>query len=106
MADAKYLNTTAQIAAGKNYIFSASGIKVLFAGWRKIYNNATEGEKLLPELQVKDILDLVKLRHEQHFTQPPARYSEATLIKALEERGVALRLMPLLWLLFSIAVMW
>lgn len=88
MADAKYLNTTAQIAAGKNYIFSASGIKVLFAGWRKIYNNATEGEKLLPELQVKDILGLVKLRHEQHFTQPPARYSEATLIKALEERGI------------------
>lgn len=88
MADAKYLNTTAQIKASEKYIFSASGIKVLFAGWRKIYTNSIDGEKLLPELHIKDVLDLVKLRHEQHFTQPPARYSEATLIKALEERGI------------------
>jgi len=88
MANARYNNTTARIEAASSYIFQATGIKVLFSGWRKIYISSSRDEKLLPELSKNDILDLVKLRNEQHFTEPPPRYSEATLIKALEERDI------------------
>lgn len=96
MADARYDNTMARINASGNgstslttgCIFQANGIKIIFSGWRKIYVSSSSDDKLLPELSKDDNLDLVKLRNEQHFTEPPARYSEATLIKALEELGI------------------
>jgi len=92
MAEALYNNTAANIEAKAKMsgVFRATGIEVIFDGWRKIYYNAKDqGEaKILPELDKGDALNLKELRSEQHFTEPPPRYSEASLIKALEERGI------------------
>jgi DNA topoisomerase-1 len=92
MAEAIYNNTSANIEARakNNFVFRATGIEVVFDGWRKVYyTKKDQGEaKILPELDKGDALTLEQLRHEQHFTEPPARYSEASLIKALEERGI------------------
>ena len=91
MADARYLQTNAQILAKvkQQYQFQANGIKVLFAGWRKIYRAGDDDkDRLLPELKKGDDLDFIKFNKTQKFTEPPPRYTEATLIKALEERGI------------------
>ncbi|PJE58224.1 MAG: type I DNA topoisomerase [Candidatus Portnoybacteria bacterium CG10_big_fil_rev_8_21_14_0_10_36_7] len=76
-------------AAGKNskYIFRANGSQIKFPGWLNLYAGKVE-EVILPKLSENEQLDLLKLIHEQHFTQPPARYSEATLIKVLEKEGI------------------
>ncbi|MDA1168898.1 MAG: type I DNA topoisomerase [bacterium] len=88
MADAK-LNQTAVDITAKNYIFRASGTSVIFDGFVKaLGEKAAFQETVLPDLTEQDVLDLIKLQHEQHFTQAPARYSEATLVKALEEHGI------------------
>ncbi len=72
-------------------IFTASGYSVKFDGFTALYEEKTEEDKKatqLPELKEGDNVKLKELSGNQHFTQPPARYSEATLIKALEENGV------------------
>ncbi|MFC6314941.1 type I DNA topoisomerase [Lapidilactobacillus achengensis] len=71
-------------------IYRANGSQMKFAGFTKIYQSSTEEQKenKLPDLAVGDQADLVKTDPEQHFTQPPARYTEASLVKALEENGV------------------
>ena len=73
-----------------NHVFKANGSTIKFAGYQKVYQDNAEAKKgnVLPEMQVGDEVQLAKLNPEQHFTQPPARYSEATLIKTLEENGV------------------
>ena len=73
-----------------NHVFKANGSTIKFAGYQKVYQDNAEAKKgnVLPEMQVGDEVQLAKLIPEQHFTQPPARYSEATLIKTLEEIGV------------------
>lgn len=86
MAQAIFDSTTVDIAA-KNYIFRASGQTLKFDGFLKIYPLKFE-EKELPELKEREELELIKLIPSQHFTQPPPRYSEATLIKALEKNGI------------------
>ncbi len=77
---------------GKALIFSASGYSVKFDGYTRLYEVSTdddeEGENILPEIHESDKLKLKSIDGNQHFTQPPARYSEASLIKALEETGV------------------
>ncbi len=70
-----------------SYIFSSRGQMVKYKGWIELYPEKLT-ETSLPKLAVKDEVDLVKLDKFQHFTEPPARYSEATLVKALEERGI------------------
>ncbi len=88
MAEAKLNQTTIEIAAN-NYTFRANGTSVIFDGFvRALGEKAAFQETLLPELAVQDQLTCTRLEHEQHFTQPPARYSEATLVKALEEHGI------------------
>lgn len=75
----------------KNYVFKASGSKIKFAGFMAVYTDDEENEnedKMLPMLNSGDFLKLKELKPEQHFTQPPARYTEATLIKELEEKGI------------------
>lgn len=67
--------------------FAASGSQVKFDGYLVIYNDSDKN-KILPEMEKGDIVKRVNTNPEQHFTQPPARYSEATLIKTLEENGV------------------
>ncbi|MCO5228773.1 MAG: type I DNA topoisomerase [Thermomicrobiales bacterium] len=104
MAPALLDSTRADIAAGTAveieaksapFIFRATGSIVTFQGWMAIYQTGRdEGETdeldkgALPELAEGEPLDLLKLLPEQHFTQPPPRFTEATLVKALEEQGI------------------
>ncbi|MFH1315552.1 MAG: type I DNA topoisomerase [Candidatus Uhrbacteria bacterium] len=69
------------------YTFRASGSVIKFAGFLKIYQEKQK-ESLLPDLNQDDILDLIKLEPKQHFTEPPARYTDASLVKALEEHEI------------------
>lgn len=69
------------------YLFRANGSTIKFDGFLKVYQTKTK-EALLPVLNKDDLLKLIKLISEQHFTQPPARYTEASLVKALEEYGI------------------
>ena len=79
------------ITAG-NYLFKASGYSVRFDGYTALYEegNDDNGEDgvALPDMKIGDILKLKSLIPNQHFTQPPARYTEPTLIKALDENGI------------------
>ncbi|MBD3238384.1 MAG: type I DNA topoisomerase [Candidatus Moranbacteria bacterium] len=73
----------------KKYIFAAKGQTIKFDGFLKVYEKFETGkENRLPGAQESQKLDLVKLLSERHFTQPPARYSDASLIKVLEENGI------------------
>jgi len=92
MAPAKYNTVTVDIRGG-NYIFRATGSTLVFPGFLQVYdeakeNNQEEEEGLLPELVEGQELKLLDWEPKQHFTQPPPRYSEATLVKALEEKGI------------------
>ena len=76
-----------------NYLFKVTGSVVVFPGYTKIYvegqdNQEKEVERNFPKLQEKEKVKLEKLLPKQHFTQPPPRYTEATLIKTLEEKGI------------------
>lgn len=85
MLAAKYLQTILEINADK-YLFQANGRKVLFPGFTIIYEPAKE--EILPELELGEELTLLKLEPSQHFTKPPARYNDASLVKVLEEEGI------------------
>jgi DNA topoisomerase-1 len=71
----------------KQYVFRATGSNLKFPGFYAVWPRE-EDEKLLPTMQVNEKLDLHGLKPEQHFTQPPPRYTEASLIKELEEQGI------------------
>ncbi len=86
MAQAIFESTIVDISA-KNYIFRANGQVLKFDGFLKVYPIKYE-EVELPSLKINEILELINLVPSQHFTQPPPRYTEATLIKALEENGI------------------
>ncbi|MDO4666393.1 MAG: type I DNA topoisomerase [Streptococcus sp.] len=68
-------------------LFTANGSQIKFDGYLAIYNDSDKN-KMLPDMEKGELVKRVQTNPEQHFTQPPARYSEATLIKALEENGV------------------
>lgn len=87
MASAIYDTASCDIAAGE-YLFKATGSQLKFAGFLNIYNIEEEENKKMPELDKGQKLPLKELIPKQHFTQPPARYTEATLVKALEENGI------------------
>ena len=89
MAAAKFDVTNAEIEAGA-YTFSASYTVNVFPGYQIVYNDATDAkkDKELPALTPGEKLTHVKDNPEQHFTQPPARYTEASLVKTLEEKGI------------------
>jgi len=77
----------------KQYLFRATGSVVVFPGFTRIYTESRdeqmkEDEGVLPPLEEKEAVRLARLVPRQHFTQPPPRYSEATLIKTLEENGI------------------
>ncbi len=86
MAQAIFDATTVDITAG-NYTFRANGSILRFDGFLKVYSIKYE-ENQLPELSERELLELLELVPSQHFTQPPPRYSEATLIKELEKNGI------------------
>jgi len=92
MSAALYSQTTIEIKAG-DYLFKASATKLLFDGYTAVYEADKEKEEedkkgRLPELSVDEPLDLLNLTPSQHFTKPPPRYSDASLVKALEELGI------------------
>ena len=88
MTNCKVKNLTVDIEAN-DYIFKMGSSKIVFDGFTKIYNDIEDVEsKKFPDLKVGDELNLKKLDSKQHFTQPPARYSEASLVKQLEEYGI------------------
>ena len=105
MPPATFDETTVDINAAK-YVFRVKGSVPKFAGWMAVYNQETveaktegpgpdavtaddeDGSGILPPMQEGDTLQLRELKPEQKFTQPPPRYSEATLVKALEENGI------------------
>ncbi len=90
------LDQTGVDVSAKDYIFRATGQIVKFAGWLAAYSKGydseeeakVDSEKLLPEILENEILKLLKLKSEQHFTKPPARYTEAMLVKKLESEGI------------------
>jgi DNA topoisomerase-1 len=91
MSDALYSQTAVDIKAGE-YLFKASSTKLLFDGFTAVYEvkeaDAEEARNHLPQLSVGMPLDLLGLLPGQHFTKPPPRYSDASLVKALEELGI------------------
>ena len=87
MAPAVYDQTQAEIEGGE-YIFRANGSVLAFDGFYKVWGRDENGENELPRLEPGEPLDYHGLKPEQHFTQPPPRYTEATLIKELEQRGI------------------
>ncbi len=98
MADANGTTVSVRMGAvsnGSDCEFAASGTTITFAGYRQVYEESTEEdaennkrEALLPKLAVGDTVALASITPAGHFTQPPARYTEASLIKKLEELGI------------------
>jgi DNA topoisomerase-1 len=89
MPEAQLLETQVKIQAGK-CVFNASGSEIKFDGFLKVYNieDDDRSSQKLPPLSVGEKLDLEKLEKLQHFTEPPARFSEGTLVKELEKQGI------------------
>ncbi len=101
MSQAVYDQTRVDITAGEA-LFRATGSVMKFPGFTAVYEEAVEkeegekeksdvkkdGNKKLPSLFEKEVLDLLKLDPKQHFTQPPPRYTESSLVKELEEKGI------------------
>ena len=99
MSNAVYDTLRVDILAGESdenmpYLFRASGSTLRFKGFLAVYKEAEDDEatgdegRIFPKMSVDELLNLVKLHPEQHFTQPPPRYTEASLVRALEERGI------------------
>ncbi|MGN8630011.1 type I DNA topoisomerase [Blautia sp. HCP3S3_G3] len=90
MAPARYETTSVKIGAGE-YAFTVAASKVAFDGFMSVYTQEDDVKKdnvLSQSLEKGMHLDLVELKPAQHFTQPPAHYTEASLVKALEEQGI------------------
>jgi len=98
MAQAVVANTTYKIVAGNNkqYEFQAKGTKIIFPGFMKAYTEGSDDpeaaldntEKFLPNVEKCTILNIENLLKEQNFTKPPARYTEASLVKKMEAEGI------------------
>ncbi|MFK2823638.1 type I DNA topoisomerase [Arcobacter sp. YIC-80] len=98
MAPAQIANTTYKIQAGKDgeYEFQTKGQRIVFPGFMKAYTEGSDNpeaaldssEKILPTIKKGTVLELDKLDLEQLFTKPPARYTEASLVKKLESEGI------------------
>ncbi len=87
MAAAEFKATTIDIASDNKYTFRATGQVITFDGFLKLYPEKNN-DNILPEIQEGEKMKCQKLTPQQHFTEPPARYSDATLVKILEEFGI------------------
>lgn len=93
MEAAVYDTMSVDIEAGE-YLFKSTGSRVSFKGFLVLYEEGTDDENddekdpMLPQLDEGEKVKPVELKPSQHFTQPPSRYTEATLVKALEEKGI------------------
>lgn len=91
MTPANYAQRQVLIEAGKDYVFKATGSSLIFDGFLKVYKPEEDEEKtaMLPEKIVSgELLGVEKIAKKQHFTQPPPRYTEASLVKELEKQGI------------------
>ena len=102
MAGALDLVTSIEILGGSEYFFKASGTRNLFSGFLAVFGDASkaakkkeensedeeDGDQEFPELEQNELLKLHELIPAQHFTKPPARYNDASLVKVLEEEGI------------------
>ncbi len=91
--DVTTVNVNATVDGKPSFLFRATGRELVFDGFLRVWEEQekTDDEdepQKLPELSVNEILDLLALIPKQHFTQPPGRYTESALVKALEERGI------------------
>lgn len=93
MSEAVLEQTTIDVSAD-SYLLRATGSVIKFEGWLKLYGKVEESEdtkeqqQRLPKLKEQQLLDLINLLSNQHFTEPSPRYNEASLIKKLEELGI------------------
>ncbi len=96
MSEARYNSMQMEID-NSGYIFKASGKVLLFAGFTAVYQDMSakkddedeiSSAKLLPDLKEGDTVDLVSMQKEQKFTKPPLRYTDASLVKTMEEKGI------------------
>jgi DNA topoisomerase-1 len=89
MSCSRYSVTTVNIAA-KNYLLVASGSTIIFDGFTVLYpkNDEEKDKNIIPPLEKDEALNLVKLSPSQHFTKPPPRFSDSSLVKILEEEGI------------------
>ena len=95
MVHATLHTVAADLAAGEGNLFRANGSTIVNPGFMAVYQEGQDDkktkdsdEKMLPPLKEGEQVDLLAIRPEQHFTEPPPRYSEASLVKALEEHGI------------------
>jgi DNA topoisomerase-1 len=87
MSPAEFDSTRAEVMAGEHR-FRATGSQLVFDGYLRVAGSESREDELLPELNPEQLVNLQELIPEQHFSQPPPRYSEASLVKELEERGI------------------
>ena len=94
MSEAKYNSLNVEVSAGE-YGFKVTGKSLLFAGYTAVYNafvdegkEEDEAQAKLPDLSEGEILDFKEYKFEQKFTKPPARFTEASLVKIMEEKGI------------------
>ena len=89
MTPAVYDTISVYIKAG-DYLFRSTSSQLKFAGYLKVYNDQEEEEvkNYIPPLEINEKLELESLQPEQHFTQPPPRFTEASLVKLLEEKNI------------------
>ena len=92
MSNAVYDSVNVEVVAG-DHSFRASASQLKFAGYTAVYEESRDDDKeekepALPPLGEGEVVELEKLESEQHFTQPPARYTDATLIRTMEENGI------------------
>ena len=88
MAPARF-DATSVVLENNNYFFNASGSVLKFDGYLRLYSSyEKQKDEILPELNEKEVLESKNIEKTQHFTKPPARYSEAKLIKEMEELGI------------------
>ncbi len=89
MTAARFDNLQVEIENG-DYTFKTTGSKLLFDGYQKVYKNSQDDDKdrILPSLSEGEVLENTGLTGEQNFTQPPSRYTEASLVKELEEKNI------------------
>ncbi len=82
------LSRTGIVVKNGDYSLKASGFQIVFDGYRRIWGVSDETDVILPIVEKEDLLLEQKINKEQHFTEPPARYSDATLVAALEKNGI------------------
>ena len=95
MEAAVFDTVAVDLEAGEGYAFRANGSTLITPGFLAVYRESfddaasdDENDRMLPAMEVGDRVKLLEIRPEQHFTEPPPRYSEASLVKALEEHGI------------------